>query len=333
MVTDATEPGVTLVLDSDSEDNRPADASEDTIVADGTFSPRPSITMSNTTVPLNREVGASHADVFSGVDEDIVSNSIVNTTVDTASVVNLLAADAVIIPGAAVNVPSNDNIVAAVDADKLTLRLMPYRRSGCQYDINHVLSPQSPHDPIISATSTPYMSSTPVYADPSRELLSKGVGSGEVDSPSTPSNAGSIFGDYSSSESEYPIGRRRLLPPLNISSPSPLRLPGDKNRPTQMIEDAIKLLESKGYSCQMRPNVRSEISSGVAGSSKINGNTSSTAKKRKAGMEGTSVKTRRRLINRVQKQIPGSDSPGPRNKDTVFFCKRVKQLHVTIDSV
>ena len=136
-------------------------------------------------------------------------------------------------------------------------RRMPYRRAGVQYDIEHVRNPQSPHDPIFSSTSTPYLSSSPVYICMGRELISSGV--------ATTSPIGTVV-----SASASDVSRRSLPTPqtsrASIATSSLLLSPitishgvgSNSERPNTItldgplataIQGSVKFLERNGYTC------------------------------------------------------------------------------------
>lgn len=62
----------------------------------------------------------------------------------------------------------SDTTPIVIDSDsqpeilRATERVFLCSNAGTQYDINHIMNPQSPHHPMLSATSTPYMSRSPI---------------------------------------------------------------------------------------------------------------------------------------------------------------------------
>ena len=134
---------------------------------------------------------------------------------------------------------------------------MPYRRSGVQYDINHVTNPQSPQDPIFSSTSTPYLSSSPILIRMDRELVSVGVGPESTIPPAvvtTPS--ANIMPQRSPTTPLCTLNRQSsvstLLSPFsgdadhNMSYSRSLTLDGAL---ATAIQGAIRFLERNGYTC------------------------------------------------------------------------------------
>ena len=126
---------------------------------------------------------------------------------------------------------------------------MPYRSSGVQYDVNHVLNPQTPQDPIFSATSTPYLSSSPIYIRRNRVLLSAGVDArtnSDLDDSSIDNLLPSLNVTTDLPQSTVPV---TLLSPFSPSSPVLPPVINDKGVFATAVQGAIDFLNRNGYSC------------------------------------------------------------------------------------
>ena len=199
---------------------------------------------------------------------------------------------------------------------------MPYRRSGVQYDTNHILHPKSPQDPIFSATSTPYLSSSPIFVRTNRDLVSAKVGPDSHDM--TAPNSGNS------------VPPNRLLPPLElISKPSvPLQSFGIDRPIVPTIKDAISFLEWNGYICQPRSFLSPAQSSTDSTSNKSANNGTPVLndarpnpkdKREREGKRIQKVRRRRKLLRRS-----ASSSIKIGKQYTLISCNGVTQLEVQI---